>query len=437
MRITLLDPKVRRTECVNRDFMAGYGWAFHVGKSPLARLIELVKKRGEKLPLMSFGYLAAVLHANGHEVRVSSEEFADADLVILPSSMVEYSNEIEWATRIKQQGINVGFVGPFATARPDLFLPHCDFVISGEPEEAAMRISESWLPEGVVVSKPIVKVDELPFPKWDLFPIESYSYLPALKERPFLPILSGRGCYYTCDYCPYKDFYQWRNRSVDNVMAEIEHLVDKFGVRAMLFRDPIFSAPKQRAREISEEFIKRNIKLRWACETRLDLLDEELLEVMYEAGLRVVNVGVESSSDTILRNVKRRPITVDHQEAMIRYCDKLGIRVTAFYVLGLDGDTPETIADTVRYAKKLNTHAALFFINTPFPGTPPFDKVKDRLLTQTWEQFDCYTPVVRHDHLSPQQLSKLKEKAFLSYYYRPRYAVSFLRRVFRDLLDPL
>jgi radical SAM superfamily enzyme YgiQ (UPF0313 family) len=166
----------------------------------------------------------------------------------------------------------------------------------------------------------------------------------------------------------------------------------------------------------------------------MDCLDVDTLELMARAGMRVVNVAVESSNETVLKDVARKAIPVEHQEEILRACDRLGIRATVFYVIGLPEDTRESIRETVRYAKQLNTHVAQFFVYTPFPGTKLYDRVKHEVLTDDWERFDCYTPVVRHPTLAPDEILRLKEWAFLSYYYRPAWLGKFMVRAARDLI---
>lgn len=434
MKITLLEIKSNKKQCINKDFMGGYGWAFNAGNSFRANLINRVKKWGENLPIMSLGYLASIFYKNGHSVKYTTNEVPQSDLVIIPSSMVDYKHEISWARKIKQKGIKVGFFGPFSTAMPELFLKDSNFVICGEPEEIAIKITDKWIPEGLVNSSPIKDLDTLPFPKWDIFNVSGYSYLPALKETPFLPILSSRGCSFKCNYCPYLVNYKWRERSSENVLNEIEYLVNKFKIRGMLFRDPIFSLNKKRAIKIAEGMIQKNYKIKWACETRLDLLDEKLLDIFYKSGLRVINVGIESVDSDILEKATRKPISMEHQEKIIKYCEKTGIRVTVFYILGLPDDTEESIKKTIKYAKKLNTHVAQFFIFTPFPGTKYFEKIKDQIDEKDWEKFDCYTPVIKHNNINRDKLLKLKESAFVSYYYRPAWGLKFIKRVLMDLL---
>lgn len=433
MRFCLLNIRSDKSACINKDFMGGYGWAFNAGNSLPAKMINFVKRAGEKLPIMSFGYLAAILSAKGRHVEYAENRIPSADVVIIQSSMVDHNHELEWARRLRRAGRKVGFIGPFSGAMPQLFLNECDFVIRGEPEEAAYRMADGFQPHGIVESKFIDNLDELPFPKWEIFPYKDYSYMPALKERPFLPVLSSRGCAFTCNYCPYLVNYKWRQRSAKNVLDEIGHLIERFGIKAMLFRDPIFTLDRERTNEIARGILERGYKIRWACETRLDRVDKELLKNMYSAGLRVMNVGIESADTNVVKKASRKPVEIEHQEEMVRYCDELGIRITAFYMFGMPDDTRKTLLDTIGYSKKLNTHVAQFFIFTPFPGTEYFESVKNDIQEKDWERFDCYTPVFRHKNLSNKEILDLKEKAFVSYYYRPAWAARFASRAFKDI----
>ncbi len=435
MKVSLLEIKSARPECINKDFMGGYGWAFHIGKTWRARAIEYVKKAGESVPLLTFGYLASIFRQEGHAVELVENVIPDGDLILIHGSMVDYRYEIEWAKRIKaaRPAAKLGFIGPFPGFRPDLFKDACDFIITGEPEAAAYEICRKGIPSGIVKSPAIEDLDSLPFPAWDLFPVSEFSYFPAIREKPFLTILSSRGCTYSCDYCPYPVNFKWNRRSAENVLDEIGHNIERYGMKAFLFRDPLFSIDRKRSIAIAQGILARGYKVKWACETRLDLLNEELIDIFYASGLRVINVGVESSSDEVLKNIDRIPIPVAHQERIIRYCDRLGIRITAFYVLGLPMDSAAGIHDTIAYAKRLNTHAAMFYLATPFPGTEYYESVKKEILTEDFEKMDCFTPVVRHPELSPAELTKLLEKAYLSYYYRPRWALALIRRAWRDV----
>ncbi|MFH1996752.1 MAG: radical SAM protein [Candidatus Omnitrophota bacterium] len=434
MKIGLLNVSSGRKSCINKDFMGGYGWAFNAGKSLPARMINVVKRMGENLPIMSFAYIASIFHSMGHTVQCAENRVPKADLVFIQSSMVEHTAELAWARRIRKSGAKAGFIGPFSGAMPDLFINDCDFIIKGEPESAAFDIAKGHIPKGLIESRAITDLDTLPFPRWDFFPYRRYSYFPAIKEKPFLPVLASRGCPFSCSYyCPYPITYAWRQRSSKNVLDEIGELIERYGMKAMLFRDPIFTADRARTVEIMTGILERGYTITWACETRLDKLDKELIELMRKAGMRVINVGIESYDEDVVKKASRKPIALEHQEEIVRYCDELGIRVTAFYMFGMPDDTEESLFRTIRYAKKLNTHVAQFFIFTPFPGTKYYQDVAPEIYEKEWEKFDCYTPVFRHKNLTPETILRLKERAFVSYYYRPQWAAQCFKRLLRDI----
>lgn len=429
MKISLLNVLSERRECVNKDVMGGFGEATSIGDSIGARLIERLKKNGVKLPIFSLAYLAAIFSQNNHEVEFITNEIPEADLVVIPSSIVEYKAEIEMAEKIRQQtNAKVGFIGPFATFKPDIFLKHADFVIQGEPEYIAARI-KTTIPTGLIKSKPIQNLDALPYPKWDIFPINEYSYYPVIKSKPFLPILSSRGCSYTCNYCPYKAYYGgWRKRSINYITKEIEYLIRQYNVKGLLFRDPLFTLDKKRSMSIAENIIKNRWDIEWACETHFDLLDKVLIDKLYASGLRSLNVGIESFDEEILKKATRKAAKKEHQESIIKYCDKIGVKVSTFYIFGLPDDTSESIQRTIQYAKKLNTHVAQFFISTPFPGTEFYEQVKDKIYAD-WDSFNSFTPTFKHKNLSEKELLELKELAYLQYYFRLSYLFKYFKRM--------
>jgi len=153
---------------------------------------------------------------------------------------------------------------------------------------------------------------------------------------------------------------------------------------------------------------------------------------MYQAGLRHINIGVESASHDVLKKSSRLPIEVAHQNKIIEFCHKNGISIAAFYIIGMEGDTEKSVLRTIDYAKKLNTLVAQFTISTPYPGTAFFEKLKSegKINTFDWEQYDGYSPVLKHETLSAKKMLSLKEKAFVSYYFRPAYLLMHMPKYF-------
>ncbi len=427
MKVTLVDIVPEKETYINKDVMGGFGEATNIGNSFPAKLIQRAKKKGIKLPLIDLAYLASILRNNGHEVSLNSKDFSDSDLVVIHSSIVGYKSELELADEIRKKGTPVGFIGPFSSFKPELFLEHANFIVAGEPEEVFFNLKNE-IPKGLVKSRPQKNLDSLPKPYWDIFPVGEYSYYPAVVKKPFLPILSSRGCCLTCNYCPYKAYYgDWRQRSVANIIEELKLLKENYGINGLLFRDPLFTVNKKRVMEIAEGILKNKLDFEWACETHFEYLDKELIDTLYESGLRSINVGIESYDEEILTKATRKFAAKKHQEEIIKYCDKKGIKIAAFYILGLPDDTLQSIEQTIRYAKKLNTFLAQFFICTPFPGTEFYRQVEDKIFEKDWEKFDSFTPVFQHKHLKSNELLALKEKAFVSYYFRPRWLLKYAR----------
>jgi radical SAM superfamily enzyme YgiQ (UPF0313 family) len=291
----------------------------------------------------------------------------------------------------------------------------------------------------VVTSPPVEDLDSLPFPAWRHFGFDRFRYLPYFPGgRGFFPVLSSRGCALSCAYyCPYTAVTgrKWRKRTPQNVVAELEHLVRDCGARRVLFRDPLFTLDRARAVQIADGIRAAGLNLEWVCETHLDYLDEELLDRMHASGLRSIKVGIESARAEVLEGVKRHAPGDDRIRRLLAHCDRRGIGVVAFYIIGLPSDTEDSIDATVEYAMDLNTIGAQFTIATPYPGTGFYDTAssEDRLLTDDWERYDIYTPVMRHDNLSSADMQRLKSRAYSRYYLRGAWAGKFFGHQWRRL----
>lgn len=439
MRIVLLQTKSKKRGFVNKDVSGGMGTVSNFGSSFMARVLTWLKKEGINYPVLTMGYLAGILKQNGHEISVVNDSVPsrETDLVIIYSSIVDFRNEIEYARRIKEQiPAKVCVVGPFATVKPDIYLPYVDFVIRGEPEAFFINCDlHAKLPDGIVEADLIENLDTLPFPDWQVFPLDSFKYKPYFlfsKDKRFFPIISSRGCTFSCaQYCPYPITAgkKWRDRSPQNVVDEIEFLVNELNAGLLLFRDPIFTINKKRVSLIAEEIIKRKIDIHYVCETHLDCLDERLIDLLYSSGLRAIKVGIESADESVVSSAGRKPINTDQQERILAYCDKKKIAVTAFYIIGMPEDTERSVLETIEYAKNLNTIGAQFTISTPYPGTRFYDEMEKEglIMDYDFENYDIHTPVYRHKNLSKNQLIKLKDKAYNAYYLRPKWILKFIK----------
>jgi anaerobic magnesium-protoporphyrin IX monomethyl ester cyclase len=422
----------RQTNCTLKDVAGGFGTVFTVGNSPFAKLLEFAKRRIAAIPNITLAYLDSILSAHGAEVQVLDvrkfDQLVPADLYLIASSIVDCNFEREIGIEAKRRfGSKVGYFGTFASSVPDFFSGAADFVVKEEIENIAPSIACGNIPEGIISAGFVQDLDALPFPKWEQFEIRKFRYQIITGKGITLPMLGSRGCPYTCNYCPYLVNSCYRVRSAESIVDEIRYLSTKYGIRGISFRDPNLTFNKKRAHEFADLLLRYNLDVRWSMEARTYRLDPELLELLYRAGLRSIEVGVESANQQTLRSNMRKAIPRTQQERIIECCHKLGIRVIANYTLGLPNDTVDGIQDTIRYAKKLNTFAIQFTVTTPYPGTQFYDTVRHDIFEKDWERFNGWTSVYHHAAVSSEELHRLREFAYVSYHLRPRYVWRFLQ----------
>ena len=422
----------RHSNCTLKDVAGGFGTVFTVGNSPFAKLLEIAKRRIAAIPNITLAYLDSILSSDGAKVRVLDvrrmDQLVPADLYLVASSIVDCGFEREIGAEVKRRyGCKLGYFGTFASTVPEYFSGVADFIVQGEIENQAPALARGEIPEGIVNAGFVQNLNSLPFPKWDQFDVRRFRYQIITSRGITLPMLGSRGCPYTCNYCPYLVDSKYRVRTPENIAEEIEYLVKTYNIRGISFRDPNLTFDKKRAHAFAGELLKRNLDVRWGMEARTDRLDPELINVLYRAGLRSVEVGVESASEETLKGNLRKAVPKTHQELVIDHCHRLGIRVIANYTLGLPNDTVEGIRDTIRYAKKLNTFAIQFTVTTPYPGTQFYQKVKQSVFDKDWEHFNGWTSVYRHPTITPDDLHRLREFAYVSYHLRPRYVWRFLQ----------
>ena len=422
----------RQKNCTLKDVAGGFGTVFTVGNSPFAKLLELAKRRIAAIPNITLAYLDSILSANGASVQIldvrRSDQLVPADLYLISSSIVDCNLERELGETARRRfGSKVGYFGPFAATVPEFYGDSADFVVKEEIENIAPALARGEIPRGIVSAGFVEDLNSLPFPRWDQFEIGKFRYQIVTGSGITLPMLGSRGCPYTCNYCPYLVNSKYRVRSPESVVDEIRYLTAKYNIRGIAFRDPNLTFDKNRAREFSELLLRYNLDIRWGMEARTDRLDPELIDLLFRSGLRSIEVGIESSDHAMLRENQRKAIAKSQQEMIIDHCHKLGIRVIANYTFGLPNDTVEGIRETIRYAKNLNTFAIQFTVTTPYPGTQFYNAVKNRIFERNWERFNGWTSVYHHPVISPEELHKLREFAYVSYHLRPRYVWRFLQ----------
>jgi len=406
-----------------------------------SRTLSRIKKEGVDFPSLTLSYVAASLKKQGHDVAYGRnvEPPADTETVLLLSSIVEHSTELAWGRRLKAKGFHVGFIGAFAGVMKEEYLKAGDFVVEGEAEFFFLNpLKKEKLYGTVTAEAPSLSLNDLPFPDWSIFPKSGRKYKLYGTGGVFFPVLASRGCPFPCrHYCTYpvEQGNVVRFRSPQNIADEIDSLVKKYNAQTILFRDPVFGINRQKTLELARELIRRRTKVKFVIETHLNMLDEELVGLLYEAGLMTVKVGIESSDPEKLKRYHRKDIERGSEARMIRKLESLGVGVICFYILALPSDTWDSCMATIKHACSLNTVGAQFSVCTPYPGTPFYEEVKGRIAAKGFDDFTQFNLVYKHENLSRQDVERLKNIAYGTYYGRLswilRYAIYKIENRFR------
>jgi anaerobic magnesium-protoporphyrin IX monomethyl ester cyclase len=424
----------------NKDSMGGFG--------------QLYSDKSPAFPPLDLPYLLAYLIGRGHPVEVIEagahrwttaqvvKKISGLDRNECPLLLVRTSlPTIDWDLNVCREiraALPTGAIALIGPAVPSLLRrvkddPTIDFAILGEPDGPAAdlmdgrelasisglmyRVDGEWRTNA---ERPFERaLDTLPFPRWDLMPVEKY-VIPKSStagHARFLPMLSSRGCPFGCSYCPYPvgQGLKWRYRSPQNVVDEMEHLVRNFGVEYILFRDPMFSAKEKRVVEICEEIVRRGLKVKWKCETRVDCLEDETIAAMARAGCAGLNFGVESIDPEIQKGVHRKPIFERDFIRVVNSCRRHGIATFAFFVVGLPGDTLATILNSISFAVRIRANWTQFTVATPFVGTPMYDWAVNQgfLAPEAYRIINAHDTSVGNENLSPTNIKRLHRFAQL------------------------
>lgn len=249
MRVILADLKATRGLVAKDTVAGGYGSRL-VPFSRVTHVYAHFKGHHLEMPSIQMGYLAAIFARHGHEVIfVSRGQAPPADVAVVLSSLVDYRQETGWADQARRRGIYVGFVGLAASRMPEWFRDHADFLIVGEPEEAARRLASGQRLSGICPSAPVSDLDSLPFPRWDLL----RDRRGASGRLRRIPVLASRSCTESCTYCPHRVLAPFRARSVGNVADELESLCAQQPMPHVVFRDPLFTQDRDRCLALCEE----------------------------------------------------------------------------------------------------------------------------------------------------------------------------------------
>jgi radical SAM superfamily enzyme YgiQ (UPF0313 family) len=395
-------------------------------------------------------------HVAWKELKLKIREFA-ADIVGITVITPSIASAFKVASIVKKTNKDIAVVmgGPHITLKFDEVMKICpdvDFLVRGEGEIAFSELVAalkhnlkggrfkdidglSYRHNGEILHNPkvgfIENLDSIPFPARDLLIFED-SYDPENMGA----LMASRGCPYDCAYCATSIWGRvFRCRSVDNIINEIDLIINRYGTTHFSFKDDAFTVKKDNVIEFCNRLKKEKIKITWDCNTRVDLLNENLLIEMKTSGCTKIKIGIESGSERILRVINKK-ITLDQFREAAKLFRKLGIYWTGYFMIGIPTETKEDMYKTLKFIKEVKPDFASLSVYEPFPGTSLFELGLKMDLVQRErkiEEFYSISPINYYIKDSNRRIDTMDNEEFENIRYEITEAVHKYNRGIRRL----
>lgn len=424
---------------------------------------------GKQIPLGLY-YLAAAVRQAGHDVCAFDGEAQEMNVSHIVAKALEYKPDIIGVSsttvafhcalamvraikgHIPEVPVVIG--GPHVTAVMEEIMtyPEIDYAIFGEGEETLRELLASLADDGNLSAvkglafrqagktifneaRPFIEnLDSIPFPAYDLVSdMKLYNPPPTnYKRLPVANVVTSRGCPNQCTFCGHSVFGRTlRQRSAENIAAEIELLYKRYHVREIAFVDDTFTINPQRMFKLFQILNSKNISFPWTCMSRVNTIDFETVRFMKEQGCWHISFGIESGDEAILHLIKKN-ISLEQTKKAVDWCRRLGIRTKGFFIIGHPGETLVTIEKTIQMALSLPLDDVVVTLNTPFPGTSQYQTAGDygKMGREDWARFNMWNPVFTPHGLTEDILRAKHREFYRRFYLRPRviarYAGSFI-----------
>jgi anaerobic magnesium-protoporphyrin IX monomethyl ester cyclase len=419
---------------------------------------------GKRLPPIGLLYVAAALENAGFKVQMldnylmkkSIEEIKQLIMQINPEIVgitcgsATYPRCVETSKAIKQVKSDCKIVvgGWHASYMPDSLLgnPEIDYVVMGEGERAITELATAIMNgnekasatiAGVAVKrngeniknppKYIENMDEIPYPARHLLPLELYDRtIEYLDAKPADVMSISRGCVYNCGFCETRKLWGniCRGFSPQRVIGEIKDLQSRYGTKGIYFINDNFTLRKKETTEICNLMLENKLDLEWVCDTRVDLVNDELLSLMSKAGCKTIWFGVESASQKILQRIGRNT-TPKEVESAFKLCRKNGIKTACSFMLGLPDETLKDMEDSLKFAKKLNPDWCQFNTFIAYPDSRLYNELLEK---GNYVKLDEFLLSVKTDEFDYDSLMMVQRRFFKEFHMTPKQILKRIRR---------
>lgn len=274
----------------------------------------------------------------------------------------------------------------------------------------------------------IPDLDDLPAPLYHKLPLDKYR-IPMIKG-PYCFVVTSRGCTAGCRFCIKHVMWQntVRSHTPERILAEMKELV-RLGVTNIHFYADLFTVDREVVIALCQLILADGLQVKWTCNSRVDYIDKEMLHLMAAAGCWMISWGLESGSPEVLKRM-RKGIKPEKTREALQLSHKLGIKNWGYFIIGMPGETVETIDETIAFAKSLPLTLALFHIAVPYPGTPFFYEAVENgwIKADKWEDMDMdRSTTLNYPHLSSRDLEYHAKRAFREWALRPGPALTYLK----------
>ncbi len=370
---------------------------------------------------------------------------AKPDVILFLTGSVSYQEDFPFMRMIEQALPNVKIIGtgdlfmeggkkrlqenPFLDAILLDFTTRdlLDYLQGKRPVNCMMYRDNDKITEGDPMRKPKGDYD-YPLPRYELFPNSLYTY-PFVKSRPFATVLTDYGCAFKCSFCIMSTI-GFKTRSVDKVMEELVY-IKSLGMDEVYFDDQTFGLNKKRTQDLLTRMIDKKLNLGWVCFSRVDVVTEDLLKLMQQAGCHTIQFGVETANEDLQKKYCKN-LKLDDIRWAFAACRKLGIRTNATYLLGLPGESAESVKTTIDFAIELDSDYASFNIPVPRMNTPlRKESIASGIIGENVDVMDqtgTYV-VMRTKELTQEQLKLFQQEAIRRFYFRPRYVLHRIKNL--------